>query len=227
MTAPPGIRNFSRAVSSNQQGIHQQLEKVVRRHLTLPFQRPYPQHAIETFKAIAPLVEEHKGPLIFDSFCGVGESTVEIARQNPTALVLGLDKSLCRLDKHVSNHQSENLSNYHLLRADVDDFWRLAVAAGWKLDKHYLLYPNPWPKASLLKRRVHGSPLFPSLLLLGGVLELRSNWQIYVMEFECALAIAGRPASMQEALQNPPITPFERKYQQAGQALWQCICQLD
>jgi tRNA (guanine-N7-)-methyltransferase len=151
-------------VTSNQAGPHEQLEKVVRRHLETPFKRPYPQHAIDSFEAIAESVEQHTGPLIFDSFCGVGESTAAIARQHPQALVIGIDKSLARLDKHAPAQQQGELQNYRLLRADVDDFWRLAVDAGWKLDQHFLLYPNPWPKSSHFKRRVHGSPLFPSLL---------------------------------------------------------------
>ena len=163
------------------------------------------------------------GPLIFDSFCGVGESTIAIASQHPQALVIGIDKSLARLDKHPDSE----LKNYHLLRADVEDFWRLAVDANWKLSQHYLLYPNPWPKSSHFKRRVHGSPLFPSLLALGGKLELRSNWQIYVEEFAQAANIAGHACQVQTIDPPNPITPFERKYQQSGQVLWQCICQVN
>lgn len=227
MTAQPAIRNCSRSVTSNQRGIHEQLDKVVRRHLASPFLRPYPQHAIDSFHTITGLVEQHSGPLIFDSFCGVGESTVQIARQHPQALVIGIDKSLVRLQKHDTSHLDPGVGNYHLLRADVDDFWRLAVAAQWTLDRHYLLYPNPWPKSSLLKRRIHGSPLFPSLLSLGGRLELRSNWPVYVREFEQALAIAGHTANSQTINPAKAMTPFERKYQQSGQELWQCICKLD
>ena len=34
-------------------------------------------------------------------------------------------------------------------------------------EQHYLLYPNPWPKAKHLQRRVHGHGSFPLLLQLG------------------------------------------------------------
>jgi tRNA (guanine-N7-)-methyltransferase len=223
----PSNRNCSRSVTSNQAGPHEQLEKVVRRHLETPFKRPYPQHALESFEAIAESVDQHAGPLIFDSYCGIGESTAAIARQHPQALVIGIDKSLARLDKHAPAQQQGELENYRLLRADVDDFWRLAVDAGWKLDQHFLLYPNPWPKSSHFKRRVHGSPLFPSLLALGGRLELRSNWPIYVEEFALAANIAGHASKVQTIAPSAPITPFERKYQQSGQVLWQCICEVN
>lgn len=227
MPAQSSNRNCSRPVTSNQSGIHEQLEKVVRRHLQKPFQRPYPAHAINSFKAIAKIVEQHQGPLIFDSFCGVGESSACIASQFPDALVIGIDKSIARLNKHAHAHQLEGVNNYQLVRADITDFWRLAAAAGWKLARHYLLYPNPWPKSSLLKHRVHGSPLFPSLLALGGRVELRSNWSIYIEEFAAAVEIAGYPAVTSALEKTQPITPFERKYQQSNQVLWQCICGLD
>lgn len=227
MPAQPSNRNCSRAVTSNQAGIHEQLEKVVKRHLAKPFLRPYPQHAIASFHSVAERVEQHRGPLIFDSFCGVGESTRHIARHHPEALVIGIDKSLARLDKHPVSDEEPPLHNYLLLRADTDDFWRLAIDAGWTLHKHFLLYPNPWPKSSQLKRRIHGSPLFPSLLALGGQLELRSNWPTYVEEFALALSMSGNKASACNIEPKLAITPFERKYQQSGQPLWQCICELD
>ncbi len=227
MTAPLLNRNCSRPVSSNQHGVHPQLEKVVRRHLAKPFQRPYPHYAISDFKAVEKTVEQHTGPLIFDSFCGVGESTLRIAEQHPDALVIGIDKSVFRLGKHEQGYQLPEQDNYRLLRADTDDFWRLAVDAGWQLEKHFLLYPNPWPKSSHFKRRVHGSPLFSSLLKLGGKLEVRSNWALYIEEFTLALSIAGQTATQQPYLPDTTITPFERKYQGSGQSLWRCVSTLD
>lgn len=212
----------SRSVNSNQQGPHLQLEKVVRRHLNSRFRRPFADFSQRTFDAIDSVVSRHSGPLIIDSYCGVGESTLHLARENPEALVIGIDKSLHRLDKHDREYRANNVDNYRLVRADVDDLWRLALQAGWQPVQHYLLYPNPWPKSAHLKRRCHGSPLFPTLLALGGVLELRSNWATYVEEFALAVKLAGYPAQTERYSPSQPITPFERKYHASGQALWRC-----
>jgi tRNA (guanine-N7-)-methyltransferase len=218
----------SRIIISNQAGIHDQLETVVRRHLATLFQRPFADYSLQVFAQANSLVAQHQGPIILDSYCGVGESTYKLALEFPDALVLGIDKSSHRLEKHPTNSASDTPpGNYHLLRADVDDFWRLAVAANWKLARHYLLYPNPWPKSSQLKRRIHGSPLLPSLLALGGNIELRSNWPVYVEEFAAALTLAGYSASAQAFQAEPAITPFERKYRDSGHPLWRCICSLD
>ena len=108
-----------------------------------------------------------------------------------------------------------------LLRARVEDFWRLLRADGIRPACHFLLYANPWPKAAHLKRRWHGHPVFPELLALGGRLELRTNWRIYAEEFRQAAGICGIQAppvvSFSVLL---PLSPFERKYAESGHRLY-------
>ncbi len=214
-----------RPVDSPQAGPHEKLAEVVARHLAEPFRKPYAAHTLEAFAAIRPLVENAGKPLIFDSCCGVGESTAWIARQHPEALVVGIDQSLHRLDKHDRAYRAEG-ADYLLVRADLNDFWRLAREAGWRLSHHTLLYPNPWPKPRHLMRRWHAAPVFPALLALGGRLEVRSNWKAYIEEFVLALEVAGIPSAVEPWAPEQPITPFERKYQGSGQRLWRCVAGL-
>lgn len=121
------------------------------------------------------------------------------------------------------------MDNALLLRADLVDFWRLARAADWRLARHYLLYPNPYPKSAHLKKRWHGHPVFPALLALGGELELRSNWSIYVEEFALAVALLrGREGEISPHVPNDGfLTPFEQKYFESGQRLWRYRIDLD
>tara|TARA_R110000868_G_scaffold179802_2_gene420047 strand:+ start:58229 stop:58909 length:681 start_codon:yes stop_codon:yes gene_type:complete len=217
----------AKAVISNQTGPHQQLPQLVARHLASPFRKPYPAFSVQAFEEANNWQQRFKRPIIFDSYCGVGESTVALAKLHPEASVIGLDKSLHRLNKHDEHYRASGVDNYYLLRADIDDFWRLAVAAQWQLSHHYLLYPNPWPKSAHIKRRCHGSPLFRSLLALGGRIELRSNWPIYVEEFALALSLAGHPAQAQAFNPEPVMTPFERKYLAAQQTLYRCVYSLN
>lgn len=217
----------SRRITSNQQGIHQRLQETVAKHLHSEFRRPFAAHSQRSFEQYYTAIDGHRDRLIFDSYCGVGESSVHIAQQFPEAFVVGLDQSAHRLGKHDEHYTVPGVDNYLLIRADVDDFWRLALQAGWRLQQHFLLYPNPWPKSSQLKRRCHGSPLFPTLLNLGGVLELRSNWPLYIEEFSAALDIAEKPHEWGEFEAESAITPFERKYRDSGQPLWRLRCELD
>ncbi|EKE87447.1 tRNA (guanine(46)-N(7))-methyltransferase TrmB [Idiomarina xiamenensis] len=217
----------AKPVSTNQQGNHDDLAEVVLRHLRSPFQKPLQAHNREAFEQVQTQVEQWAGPLILDACCGVGESTAALAEQHPEALVIGVDKSSHRLARHASYQTADAGQRYLLVRADLNDFWRLAVAAQWQLQKHTILYPNPWPKASHFRRRWHGSPIWPYILALGGELEMRSNWSIYLTEVAAALALTDCQASLQPLLsQHQPMTPFERKYQQSGQQLWQLKAKL-
>ncbi len=213
----------SRSVVSNQPGLHDKLEQVVQKHLASQFKKPYQQHTVEAFEAVQSwrLAKGQQLPLVLDACCGVGDSTARLAQRHRDALVVGVDKSAHRINKH--SHYASGQDNYLVVQADLDDFWRLALEAGWRLSHHYLLYPNPWPKAKHLQRRWHGGPTFPHILQLGGQLELRSNWQTYVQEFARALALAGVESQVQPVPAGQPITPFERKYQDSGQPCWQLL----
>lgn len=212
----------SRIIQSNQEGLNEQLDEVVLKHLKHPFQKPYQAHTLTAFKECEKWVEQQGKPIIFDSCCGVGESTYHLAKRHPEAIVLGMDKSSDRLGKHPQ----QIADNYQLLQVNLNDFWRLAVEANWTLSHHYLLYPNPWPKSKHLQRRWHGSAVFPSILQLGGKLELRSNWFTYINEFARALELAGQESSVQTYSSDEAITPFERKYWASGQESLQLLASL-
>jgi len=114
------------------------------------------------------------------------------------------------------------------VRADLVDYWRLMADAGIKLARHYILYPNPWPKVGHLARRWHAHPVFPFVPRLGGRLECRSNWNIYVEEFAVALGLLiGREVKWESFEAPSPLTPFERKYRDSGQTLYRCVVELD
>lgn len=212
----------SRIIVSNQQGLNEQLDEVVLKHLKHAFRKPYQKHTLDAFKSCEKWVEQQGKPIIFDSCCGVGESTYHLAKKHPDAIILGLDKSADRLGKHPQLVTD----NYRLEQVNLNDFWRLAVEAGWELTHHYLLYPNPWPKAKHLQRRWHGSAVFPAILQLGGTLELRSNWFTYIHEFARALELASQSCHVDEYQSESAITPFERKYWASGQKSLRLLSEL-
>ncbi len=211
----------SQPVSSNQRGPHSSLARVVSRHLASEYQRPVAAYSEQAFGAVREALAT--APLVLDSFCGTGHSTLALAERHPGHLVLGVDKSAHRLGKHPAEKRP---GNYLLLRADCEDIWHLLLREGLALDYHYLLYPNPWPKGKHLQRRVHGHGSFPWLLQLGGQLELRSNWQVYVEEFGSALHLAGHTSTVAMVPEGPPLTLFEDKYRRSGHPLWRCLANL-
>ena len=211
------LRANSRQVSSNQQYPHPGLAATVRKHLDSDYRRPVAEHSRAAYRAVAECLAREARPLVLDSFCGTGHSTALLARAFPDHLVVGVDKSRQRLARHAGGGER----NYCLLRADCEDIWQLLLADGLQVERHYLLYPNPWPKARHLQRRIHGHGSLPLLVELGGELTLRSNWQLYVEEFGLAMHLAGRRGFISRVSGEPPLTLFERKYRDSGHSLWQ------
>lgn len=216
----------SRAITSSQQGPHQDLVRRVQRARDSAWQRPPAEHTRTAFEGAAQWLADQNRPLILDAGCGVGLSTRRLAERHPDHAVMGVDRS----EQRLSRDHGTLPDNALLVRADLVDFWRLAMAAEWRPARHFLLYPNPYPKSTQLKKRWQGHPVFPAILALGGVLELRSNWAIYVQEFALGVkTLRGLDGEIdaftpEGALMTPFeqtfLTPFEQKYVESGQTLW-------
>ena len=214
-----------RRIETNQTAHHTSLQKVVTKYLNSETKKPFSEHSLMALQQVKTWLDDWQGELIFDSCCGVGESTVAIAKAHHHAKVIGIDKSAVRLDKHRA-YTANGVTNYMVMRADLNDFWRLSVLEGWHLTKHYLLYPNPYPKASQLQNRWYASSALPDIIKLGGLLEVRSNWQLYIEEFAMALQLANIQAKTKQYNADQAMTPFERKYWGSGQSSWQLIAPL-
>ena len=215
--------------TSAQTGVHQHLADLLERHRHAPFRKPYADYnraafaaSMERYQRTAP-----GAPLILDAGCGVGQSSIALARAFADHYVIGVDQSASRLARNIAGPPGDPgvwPENLDLVRADLVDYWRLLQNAQFRLARHYLLYPNPWPKIGHLSRRWHGHPVFPALLALGGVLECRSNWPIYIDEFCLAVTtLTGRPAVCQVLTVEQPMSLFERKYHDSGHPLY-CSC---
>jgi tRNA G46 methylase TrmB len=210
------LQSDSAPVSSNQAHTHPKLPALLHRHVSSDYRKPIAAHNKHAFNQLLARLSEEPQPIVLDSFCGTGHSTALLAQRHPNHLVVGIDKSSHRLKKHPK----EACDNYILLQAECEDIWSLLLKAGIYPEYHYVLYPNPWPKSRHLQRRVHGNPAFVYLLQLGGQIELRSNWQIYVEEFGLAMTLSGHLGIVRQQRLGTPITLFERKYQFSGHTLW-------
>ncbi len=214
----------SRNINSNQTEIHCDLIKYLERYRKNPFRRQISNQVLESFLMLDEQVKKHNMPIILDSGCGVGESTFRIAEKNPNCLVVGVDKSIHRLNKNLSNQVKHN--NVIFYRTNLIDFWPLVNKYMWPVQKHYLLYPNPWPLKKDVKKRFHAHPIFMELIEISNVIELRSNWRIYLEEFSLAFEhVAGCKSKVEIYNPESALTPFERKYQSSGHILFRLLIQ--
>jgi tRNA (guanine-N7-)-methyltransferase len=217
----------SRIPVSAQQGVHEKLEACVTRHRDAPFRKPFADYNRQALE-MALAGWDGSAPLILDAGCGVGHSTIALARAHPEHWVMGVDQSEDRLNRRKPYPDALLPKNMVLIRADLVDFWRLLEDAGLRLAQHYILYPNPWPKIGHLGRRWPAHPVFPVIPRLGGVLECRTNWQVYIAEFARAVEIlTGRTVPWTVFEADTPLTPFERKYRDSGQPLYRARIDLD
>lgn len=209
----------SRCIADAQREVNENLHTVVNKHRTTTFLKPIQPHNRVAFERIQQKIQEHdKQRLILDSCCGTGLSSMKLAAMNPDAFVIGIDQSMVRLSKSTE----ADLDNLHYERANCEDVWRLLMSAGVCFDEHYILYPNPYPKPAHLKRRWHGHPVFPTLIGLSKKLTLRSNWRLYLEEFNLAWHLMEQPMGVIDQLKIvEPLTLFERKYWHSAQALYE------
>lgn len=198
---------------------------MVARHLTTPWRQPLHAASQAMFALLLTELSDSSTPLLLDSGCGNGEGTRLLAARFPGHRVIGVDKSAARLRRLAPLGFAVH-DNAILLRAELGSFWRLFVAAGLVAERHWLFYPNPWPKPEHLGRRWHGHPAFPTLLATSRRIELRSNWRLYLEEFGIALELAGHWRQRIDALpEAEPQSPFERKYRAAAHPLWRLLAQ--
>jgi tRNA G46 methylase TrmB len=212
----------SRPVSTAQTGVHPRLVETVLCHRDHPWRKPVSAAGTAAMAIVRTWLDEDSATSwVLDAGCGTGASSRALLVREPGLRVLGVDQSAARLRLRGTGLVAERSPALLLIRAPMEDLWRLLLTEGRHPARQLLWYPNPWPKTEHLKRRWHGHPVFPTLLALGGDLEARSNWRIYLEELALALKLCGREAVI-EAIPDdrPPITPFERKYRDSGQALW-------
>lgn len=207
-------------IQTAQDRVHPRLESVVQKHLSHRYQRPPTPRMREAFAEIYESYRQY--PIILDTGCGRGHSTRYLAQRYPQHMVLGLDKSVQRL-QHLGEQAMPD--NAKLLRVDLVDFWLLAQAHRWCFEQVYLLYPNPWPKTMHLQRRWQGHAVLPAILETAQHLILRTNWKIYAEEFALATRLSQRSPTevtpVPISITGPFMSAFERKYVLSGQPVYE------
>jgi len=216
----------SNTVTSNQPGLHKNLDDTVRKHIHSEYKKPIQQHNLLAFEQLQEKIyNQNFSSLILDSCCGTGKSTMTLAKNNPDSLIIGIDQSFKRLNKQLDDVIQPD--NCLLLQANCEDIWRLCDAHNIHFAAHYILYPNPWPKSVHLGRRWHGHPVFPYLAKISDKTIVRSNWRLYLEEFQQAWCLLTEQSSEICPLKiNSPLTLFEKKFAESGQVLYELIVTL-
>jgi tRNA (guanine-N7-)-methyltransferase len=213
------MQGNSRKIHSSQVALHDKLATVVDRHQQNDYLKPLSEHTVQAFADFQKTVDEVRRPLILDSGCGGGESTIFLGSQYPESWIVGIDKSQVRMSKALKKERPDNVLYQ---RADQFDFWRLARLHRVQFEHHFIFYPNPWPKKEHLQRRIHGHPAFSDLVWISKTIRIRSNWRLYLEEFAAAYELATRcRGNVQQVHVKDPITLFEDKFSTSGHDIYE------
>ena len=112
---------------------------------------------------------------------GGGEHMAAQAGRRPDVLVIGAEPFQNGVASAVRHIEEQNLANVRLHDGDVRDL--IARLPEASLDRVFILFPDPWPKARHHKRRLVQADLVAELarvLKAGGRLRFASDWADYV-----------------------------------------------
>jgi tRNA (guanine-N7-)-methyltransferase len=111
---------------------------------------------------------------------GGGEHMAAQAQRRPDVLVLGAEPFLNGAASALRHIDELKLINVRLHVGDARDL--LAALPGASLDRVFILFPDPWPKARHHKRRLIQSETVAELarvLKPGGRLRFATDWEDY------------------------------------------------
>jgi tRNA (guanine-N7-)-methyltransferase len=155
---------------------------------------------------------------------GSGEHLAELAARHPEAGFIGCEVFENGIARLVARIERERLDNIRIFADDA----RLLLAAlpPASLDRVFILFPDPWPKARHKKRRLVSAETLDRLALImvdGGELRLATDDRDYLSRMlEAGTAhedfawLARRPQDWRERPSDWPSTRYEEKARAAG-----------
>ncbi|HUO21824.1 MAG TPA: tRNA (guanosine(46)-N7)-methyltransferase TrmB [Caulobacteraceae bacterium] len=148
---------------------------------------------------------------------GGGEHMAAQAARRPDALVMGAEPFLNGLASAARHIDEQGLGNVRLYQGDAREV--LAALPDASLDRVFVLFPDPWPKARHHKRRlIQRETLaeFSRVLKPGGRLRFATDWAEYAAwTLERALVTPGLAWTAQRAddWRRPPADHVTTRYE--------------
>ena len=174
---------------------------------------PYTPEAID-FKRIF----GRDGPMILEIGFGMGETTAEIAQQNPDWNILGLEVYRPGVGALLNKIEQRGLTNIRVIEHDAVEVLAHMVPDDY-LDGVHIYFPDPWPKKRHHKRRLIQSPFLSQLaqkLKPGGYLHMATDWPDYATQMleVCSQEISLENRAKEGFSPRPdwrPLTKFEAR----------------
>lgn len=151
-----------------------------------------------------------------------GETSLHLAQQNPEQSFIGMEWKFKQCFKAAKKAKDNGLTNLCFLRGNISRLpW---VVAPGEVDRVWILFPDPWSKASHQKHRVFHEGFFRTLGVLlneGKEVLIKTDHAEYADYIRKAVAESGAFSPMPEdraqaIWQSIPPTPFEKMFIKQG-----------
>ncbi|MFP1130442.1 tRNA (guanosine(46)-N7)-methyltransferase TrmB [Asticcacaulis sp. W401b] len=149
---------------------------------------------------------------------GGGEHLAAQAERNPQALILGFEPFLNGVGSLLRHVDERGLNNVRLMPGDARPVIDRLNAAS--VDKVFILFPDPWPKARHHKRRFIQTETLDALARVmkdGARLRFATDWADYAdwtLERATAHAAFDWPAQSQAEWNTPPADHVTTRYEE-------------
>lgn len=168
-------------------------------------------------------------PTVLEIGFGMGDTTAEIAAQQPQLNFLAIDVHPPGVGNLLKLIQERELSNIKVMQHDAVEVVRNMIAER-SLHGIHIYFPDPWPKARHHKRRLiqsHFVTLLASRLNANGYLHCATDWENYADQI---LEVLGAEPQLQNTSSGfalrpewRPETKFERRGLNLGHGVWDVL----
>lgn len=115
-----------------------------------------------------------RAPRVLDIGCGMGDTTLELARRHPENDYLAVEVHRPGVGHLIRRAAAEGVYNLRVICHDVLDVLQTGLPER-SLDQVYIFFPDPWPKKKHHKRRLVSTAFLARLLP-----KLKSHARLYL-----------------------------------------------
>lgn len=179
----------------------------------------------ELKKSFLNIFENPTLPVVMEIGCYMGDTVVELAKENPDLNVLGVDVKYKRVVKSCYKIQRDRLTNAKIIICDVREL--IAVIPDHSLYGILAFFPDPWQKIKHKKHRFLDNHFFRNVsdkLSDQGFIWLKTDNKAYSEEI--SERVKGYNYSLADGLPRPLIgvnhrTYFEQLFIRSNQPIYQ------
>ncbi len=156
-------------------------------------------------------------PVIIEIGFGMGQATVEIAKNNPDINYLGIEVHKPGVGAVLGEIKRLELKNLYIVQYDALDVLEQMIKDE-SVSGFHIFFADPWPKKKHHKRRLVQRPrtnLFEKKLVKGGYVYFVTDWQEYadfaLEELSATEGLKNKYEGFAEHQTWRPLTKFEKK----------------